>query len=110
GIAAPGERLHGGAYPCDIAVMIGAPDIERDIVATLEFVEVIGDVAGKVGARAVPAFKHAVLLVTELACLEPQCALPLVGVAAFGQSLERTLNGAFRDQRGFREPTIELHI
>src|SRR5689334_24859192 len=54
-----------GAQAGDVAVVVGAEDVDQALEAALELVPVVGDVGGQVGRFAVGADQHAVLVVAE---------------------------------------------
>ena len=58
--------LHDRLHARDIAVMIGAPDIDQEIVAPLQLVAMIGDVGRQVGTLAVLLTDDAVFLIAEV--------------------------------------------
>ena len=60
------ERFERAFDAGDIAMMIGAPDVDDEIEAALEFIQMIGDVRGKIRILAVLALDNAVLLVAEM--------------------------------------------
>ena len=63
GLAA--ERLPDRLHALDVAVVVGAPDVDRAVVAACELVQVVGDVGGEVGVARRRAPQHAVLVVAE---------------------------------------------
>src|SRR5688500_4511371 len=88
------ERLHGGAHPCDVAVMIGAEKIDHAIGPRELDVLVIRDVDGEVCRLAVAAPQHAVLVVARVLAgrrPEPEGAVVLVREPAPGELLEYLL-------------------
>jgi hypothetical protein len=72
-------------HPGDVAVVVGAPDVDDAVEAPLELVQVVGDVGGEVGVDAVVAPHHPVLLVAEGGGAEPQGAVLFVEVAVLAQ-------------------------
>lgn len=62
-----------GGEAGDVAVVVGAKDGDEFIAVggSVEFVFVVGDVAGDVGQASVGAFEDAVLVVAEFGGSEP---------------------------------------
>jgi len=69
------SRRHAG----DIAVVVGAPEVDQLGVAALQLVDVVGDIRRHVGQRAVALDQHAVLVVTVFGGLEPESVVLLEG-------------------------------
>ena len=88
-------------------MVVGAPNIDHEVEATLEFVDVVSDIGGKVGVLAVFPLHHAVLLVTERRAAEPRSPVLHVQVPGLPQSLECALHLSAVIQRLLREPMIE---
>ena len=63
-VAVEPQRVQRALEPGDVAVVVGAPDVDDPVkAADGELVAVIGDVGGKVGVEAVGAAQHVVLQV-----------------------------------------------
>ena len=62
----------------DVAVVVGAPDVDQPVEAALALVEVVGDVRREVGRLAGRALEHVVLLLAVRARAQPQRALGAV--------------------------------
>ncbi len=107
GLDRAAERSQAGAQPGDIAVMIGAPDVQQMIEAALQFVEDIGNVRRKIRLDAVLADHHAILLVAVVGTLEPQRAVLEVGVSALFQGIDRALHRTVVAQGALGKPAIE---
>ncbi len=74
GIQADG--LQRALYPRDVAMVIGAPDVDDPVESAVEFVQVIGDVGSEVGVLAVFTLHDAILLVAVVGGTEPLRPLP----------------------------------
>ena len=105
----PPERDQARAQPRDVAVMIGAPDVEQMLEAPLALVQHEGDVGGEIGLDAVLAHHHPILFVAIIRALEPERSFLEVGVAALLHFRDRPVDGAIVDQRALAEPGIENH-
>ncbi len=108
------ERRARGLHAGDVAVVVGAPDVDDAVEAAVELVLVVGDVGGEVRVVAVGLDEHAVLVVTEVGRAEPHRALVLVDVAGLAQRGDRANDrgltaGALLVQRALREPHVEVH-
>ena len=82
------QRLVGRLHAGDVAVMVGAPDVDQPLEPARVLVGVVGDVGREVGVLAARAAQHAVLVVAEVGRAQPQRAVVLVAVAAGRQRLE----------------------
>ena len=70
------QSVQGGLEPGHVAVVVGAPDVDRLVKAPLfQLVAVVGDVGGEVGVKAVGPAQHVVLQV-QLVHLLLSLALP----------------------------------
>ena len=92
GIASQG--LVGGPHPGDVAVVIGAPDVDLAIEAALALALVVGDVRGEVGVLAIGADQHTVLVVAEVCRAQPQRALAPIRAPLLGEDRQRVRHGA----------------
>jgi hypothetical protein len=105
------ERRGGGLHALHIAVMVGAPQVDDVVEATVVLVIVVGDVGGEVGVRAVGLLKDAVLVVAPVGGTEPDGPVGVVHVTRVPQGC----NGSFDRvrlalvQRVFAEPDVEVH-
>ena len=88
------ERRAGRLHPRDVAVVVGAPDVDQPVEAALALVLEVGDVGGEVGVLAARAHEHAVLVVAVRARAQPQRAVLRVGLAARGERVEHALDRA----------------
>ena len=87
------ERLAGGLHALDVAVVVGAPDVDH-VVDALELVPMVGNVGGEVSVLAVGLDEHAVLVVTKGRGAEPQgTGIVAVEVAHVIEGLERAVDG-----------------
>ena len=75
--------------------MIGAEDVDQRIKAALDLVEMIGDIGGEIGPRAVRFHHRPVHVIPVFGGFEQRllARLPIVGLFAFGR-----LEHAFIDQ------------
>ena len=123
-LAVEPQRVHRALQAGDVAVVVGAPDVD-DLVeaADGEFVAVIGDVGGKVGVEPVRAAQHVVLQAElfdgllalarlaqvrreDLGRLEPERAVLFIGIAEVGQSLHGIGHIPALMQAGLKEPLV----
>ena len=105
-VAAGGEHR---LQPRDVAVVVGAEDVDQQVVAAARLVEVVGDVGGEVGGVAVRADQHPVLRVAVVGRAEPDRALRLVGVARLPQGgRRRPIDAAGLVERALREEAVEV--
>src|SRR5690606_37182542 len=93
--------------PGDIAMMVGAPDIDDMIEPATELFEMVGDVAGEIGVLPVFALHDTVFLITENARPEPPCTVLKVNMAARLQLAHRTFDLTGVVKRAFRKPLVE---
>ena len=103
-------RRDDGLEAHDVAVVVGAEDVDELVEAAVQLVPVVGDVGGEVGRLAAGLHERAVLLVArELRGAQPQRALALVGEAVGDQLLARPVPGARRAlvERALEEPVVE---
>ena len=70
----------------------------------------VGDVGHEVGGFAVAPVEHAVLVVAELSCAQPLCAVQFVGCAALAQALHGPLHGTRLHEIGFALPVVETDV
>ena len=74
----------------DVAVVVGAQDVDAAVEAAVELVLVIGDVRGEVRVAAIGLDEHAVLVVAKVRRPEPDGIIFVVEVASLAQGVERT--------------------
>ena len=115
-LAAPGDGLRGHFHAGDVAVVVRAPDVDDEVeAAALEFVVVVGDVAGEVGGAPVGAHDDVVLVLAEVGGGEPEGALALGQPSALAQARQRGVPGGGapvgrrRVERAFAEPAVIAH-
>jgi hypothetical protein len=108
-VASAPERQQGALDARDVAVVVGAPDVDHLVEAALELVEVVGDVGGEIGIEAVVALHDAVLLVAEGGGLEPSGAVLEVDVAGLFQLLDGARHHAGVVEAALGEPDVEMH-
>ena len=101
------QRLQGALHAGDVAVVVGAPDVDDAVEAALVLVGVVGDVGGEVGEQAVLTLDHAVLLVAEGGRAEPLGAVLHIQVAAGLELGDGLLDQAGVEQRALGEPLVE---
>ena len=77
-VAVTAERLEHRLDALDIAMVVGAPDVDQPVEAALALVDVVRDVRREVRVLAVGALDDAILVVPVLGCLHPQGALGAV--------------------------------
>ncbi len=103
------EGLDRPLHARDVAVVVGAPDVDHAREAALVLVEVVGDVRGEIGVEAVLPLHDPVLLVAELGGTEPLGAVLQVDVAVLLQESDGLLHQPRVEERLLREPGIEVH-
>jgi predicted ATP-grasp superfamily ATP-dependent carboligase len=59
------QRLDAPGDARNVAVVVGAPDVDHLVETALELVEVVGDVGGEIGVDAVFALDDAILFVAK---------------------------------------------
>ncbi len=89
--------------------MVGTPDVDDQVVSALQFVEVIGNVAGEIGVLAVLPLHDPILFVSEGCRTEPFRAFLNVKMAALLQLKHGFFNLAAGEQGAFGEPAVEGH-
>ena len=87
--------------------MIGAPDVDDPVEATLELVAVIRDIGGDVGVFPVRLDQHPVLLISEIGRAEPHRTFVLEYIPALAEHLDRSIDRAALVEGGLAEPDIE---
>lgn len=65
------EEFDGRLQTDDVAVMIGAPDIDQLLESAVKFILRIGDIRAEIGGLAIGADDHAVLVVSVVGRAEP---------------------------------------
>ena len=107
------ERLHRGAHARDVAVMVGAEQVDHVVDTGELHVVVERDVDGEVGQLAGAPPQHAVLVVAgalDGRRAEPERAVLLVREAAGGEVLHGLLRQAAVTYVAlFRGPHVEVH-
>ena len=86
------ERGDRGLHPLDVAMVIGAPNVDHQVEAAVELVLVVGDVGSEVGVLAAGALKHTILVVIELGRPQPERFLAGVGAAIRIENRQRLLD------------------
>ena len=87
-IAQGGEHC---PHPGDVAVMIGAPDVDDAVEPAVVLVDVVRDVGHEIGEAPVGLPQHPVLVVAEVRGAEPERAVGLEREPALGERVERAL-------------------
>ncbi len=88
-------------------MVIRPENVDQAIEAAFPLVEVVGDIGGEIGLRAVLADDHAVLLVAEVGRTKPGGAVFLVKHAAFFEHGERIVDPVAFRQALLGEPAVE---
>ena len=101
------ERLHPDLQPGDVAVVVGAPDVDEQLVAAGELVPVVGDVREQVGGLAVGLHDDAVLVVAEVGGAQPHGAVLLEDDAVLAQVGQRGVDRAGVVEALLAEPRVE---
>ena len=93
----------------DVAVMVGAEQDQVAFESALSLVQVVGEVAGDVGALAVFLDDDAVFVVAEVGCAQPGRPVRLEDVAQFAQTVDRVLDRARFVQFVLVGEDVEVH-
>ena len=88
-------------------MMVRPPDVDDEVRAALELVQMIGNVGRKIGVLAILASYHAILLVAESRGTEPCRPVLFVKMAVLVEALQRALDQPRIVERALREPVIE---
>ena len=94
--------------PADVAVVVGAEQVDAQVEAALPLVEVVGGVGGEVGRLAVALDEDPVLVVAEVGRAQPDRAVLLEDVALLAQPGQPPLDRAGLVQRALGEPDVEV--
>ena len=110
-VAGNAQGLHGGVHAGDVALVIGAQNVDDQVqFALFEFVAVVGDVGGQVGRFAGALHQHVLAVITLIAVDEPDRPLALGDVAAIAQPVDGSGDRAGGMQLGLVEPVLELDV
>ena len=60
-VAVVADGVHSALHPHNVAVVVGAPNVDKSFKSAVKFILVIRDIRGKIGRVAVLADKHVVL-------------------------------------------------
>ena len=103
------ERGDRGLHPLDVAMVIGAPNVDHQVEAAVELVLVVGDVGSEVGVLAAGALKYTILVVVELGRPQPESFVAGVGAAIRIENRERLgdRRRAAGVERRLVEPIVE---
>ena len=102
------ECLDGAGDAGNVAVVVGAPDIDDLVETTLEFVEMVGDVGGEIGVQAVFPLYDAVFFIAESGGTEPFGTILHVDVPFFFQQRDATCDQAGVVKGFLGEPDFEF--
>ena len=102
------ECLDGTADARNVAVVVGAPDVDDLVEAALELVQVVGDVGCKIGVEAIFALDDTVLLVAEGGRAEPLGAVLHVEVPLLLEQADATRDQPGVVERLLRKPDVEM--
>jgi hypothetical protein len=101
------QALGRGLQARDVAVVVGAEDIEQLARAALELVEHVGHVGREIGRPAVLADHDAILVVAQFGGLEPLRAVVSYSQPPDSSVGDRALQRAGALEFAFREPAVE---
>ena len=90
--------------------MICSPDVNQVFKASVQLIQVVGHVSGKIGMQTVISYQNPVFFVAQLRRSQPNGTIQFVYMAPVPQSFYCFLNGTVFRQRAFRKPVIEFHI
>ncbi len=102
------QALRGRLQAHDIAVVVGAEDIQRTLETPFELGQQIAEVGGEIGGHPVVAHDYAVFVVTEAGGPEPGGAFLLIQVAVVLQGVDGALDEAFGAQRALGEEVVVI--
>ena len=88
-------------------MMISTEDIDQMIEAAFALVEMISNVRSEISLDAVFADDHTILLVTEIGCPKPRCAIFFIQHAAFFENGQGIVYTIARRQALFGVPAIK---
>ncbi len=112
------QRLHRRLDAADVAVMIGAEDVDEPVeasirrrhgMAAIQLGAMVGDVGRQIRPRPVRLLHHAVLVVAHPRRGKPQRPVLLIEEILPAQSVQRLLDRARRAQRRLARPDVEGH-
>ena len=102
------EGLDHRLHPRNVAVMIGPPDVDQQIVAATELVLMIGDIGSEVRKLSILLAHHPILVVCEGSRPEPLRPVLLKQIALGFQHIESALHGLIFEQQGFTGPGVKV--
>jgi hypothetical protein len=87
------DRLQSGAEAQDVAVVVGAQNVNGDVKAALfQFVAVVGDVGGVVRVKTVGSDHNLVFFTAEIRCAEPCRAVFFIQMPVAAQNFHGFIN------------------
>ena len=101
-------RGRDGLEPVDVAVVVGAEQVDLLGEAAVLLGQVVGGVGGEVRRLAVRADHHAVLVVAEVGGAQPDRAAVVVDVALFAEAGDGVFDGAGVVQFLLGEEDVEV--
>jgi hypothetical protein len=90
-------------------VVIGAPDIYYGLKAPLEFIAVVGQIGGKIGAYSVCPHYDAVFFIAKGGAFKPERPLVFVDKAALTKVVDGFSNQIFLVELPFAKPVVEAN-
>ena len=82
-VAVVAQRRHRALETGDVAMVVGAPDVDQTLVAALKFIAMVSDVRSEIGWRAVGAYQDLVLFLAPVGGAQPLSAVFFVDNALF---------------------------
>ena len=94
--------------PVDVAVVVGAEQVDAQVEAARALVDVVGGVGGEVGVVAVGLDEDAVLVVAEVRRAQPHGPVELVDVTLLDELLQAALDRTGLVERPLGVPDVEV--
>ena len=101
------QCIHSSLHTGNIAMMIGAPQVDDPSKATLKLIAMVSNICGKIGRNAIVTNNNTVLVVALGSGIEPQGTALLVNIATLLQKGYCLANFVGLMQGLFTEPHIE---
>ena len=98
-----------GLEPVDVAVVVGAEEVDLLVEAAVLLAQVVRGVGGEVRRAAVGADEHAVLVVSEVGGAQPHRTALVEDVPLLAQPLDGALDRPALVEPALGEPHVEVH-
>lgn len=90
-------------------MMIGTEEIDQLIIATVKLVDMVRDIRRQIRIAAVALDEHAVLIVAEIGCAQPQSAFAFIRHALSFQRVQRLVHHTAVINALFTGPDVKLN-